>query len=235
MIRILKSRSFLLYTAALSTPLITWFVLFLLAQNSTNAFDPNPWVQGFVTSPGHLIFQARSAPKPPPGSVDFSLGTHWIQVVSEHSKLMVQQKEQRIPLTEFKPGSGSFIFLVEAQGPTLASQLFQYLKDEDLLTRSLVLAVSDGFLKDVRYYHRDLALGAGQAYLVRFRALQTLALEKFLLINMSGIWLQPEVFKESTQLLTDTFVGLHVPVFIGPVSREQLLSLPKNANYLVTD
>lgn len=226
MIRILKNRSFLLYTTALITPLITWFVLFMLAQNSTNAFDPNPWVQGFVTSPGQLIPAAQTSQ----GET-----THWVQIVSEKSELMVQEQGKRILLTEFKPGSGSFIFLVDAQGPTLASQLFQYLKDEDLLTRSLVLAVSDGFLKDVRHYHRDLALGAGQAYLVRFRALQTLALEKFLLINMSGVWLQPEVFKESTQLLTDTFVDLHVPVFIGPVSRKQIPSLPKNANYLVID
>jgi hypothetical protein len=229
MIRILKSRTFLLYTAALSTPLFAWFVLFMLAQNSSNSFDPNPWVQGFVTNPGQLISAAQAA-QTAQGET-----TRWIHIVSERSELMVQHQGKRISLTEFKPGTGSFIFLVEAQGPTLASQLFQYLKDEDLLTRSLVLAVSDGFLKDVRYYHRDLALGAGQAYLVRFRALQTLKLEKFLLINMSGIWLQPEVFKDSTQLLTDTFVGLHVPVFIGPVTRAQIPSLPKNANYLVAD
>lgn len=226
MIGLFKNRSFLLFAVALSTPLFTWIVLFLLAQNSSNSFDPNPWVQGFVDQPGQRIEPATSA------SPD---GTHWIHIVSQQGELMVKHQDALLRLTDFKPGSGSFIFLVEAQGPTLASQLFQFLKDQDLLTRSLVLAVSDGFLKDVRYYHRELALGAGQAYLVRFRALQTLMLEKFLLINMSGIWLQPEIFKDSTQGLTDTFVRLHVPVFIGPVKRAEIPSLPKTANYLVVD
>ena len=87
----------------------------------------------------------------------------------------------------------------------------------------------------MRYYDGQLALGAGQAYLIRFRALQSFALENFLLINMSGIWLQPEIFKSSTQKLTDTFVGLHVPVFIGPIQRDQIQLLPKNANFLVID
>lgn len=254
MVNFLKSRSFLIYTIALITPFTAWLVLYSLAQNTTNSFDPNPWVQGFVATPGQIIEpQLASSPAEVLPATSHlmikkdvfnphalpqqmaSLDTHWVHVVGERGNLFVKNKEALTPLENFKPSDDNLIFLVEAQGPTAASQLFAFLKDHKLIGRCLILAVSDGFLKDVRYYNADVALGAGQAYLVRFRALQTLLLEKFLLINMSGLWLRPEIFKESTQMLTDTFVGLHVPVFIGPVSREQIPTLPKNANYLVVD
>ncbi|MBY0386420.1 hypothetical protein K2X05_14790 [bacterium] len=254
MINFLKNRSFLIYTIALITPLISWLVLYSLAQNTTNSFDPNPWVQGFVATPGQVIepqLASTSAVILPAASHSIikkdvfnphalpqqlaSLDTHWVHVVSERGNLFVKTKETLTPIEDFAPSNDNLIFLVEAQGPTAAGQLFTFLKDHKLIGRCLILAVSDGFLKDVRYYNSEVALGAGQAYLVRFRALQTLMLENFLLINMSGLWLRPEIFKDSTQKLTDTFVRLHVPVFIGPVSRSQIPTLPKNANYLVVD
>ncbi len=217
-----KSRSFWLYAVALCTPLFAWLMLFNLAQKSTNSYDPNPWIQNFVENPGRAL---------PKDSAEVS----WIHVVAVRGELIVKNGAQELPLSSHTVTSKNLIILVEAQGPTLARQLYDYLKDRELLKTTLVLAVSDGFLKDVRYYDREVALGAGQAYLVRFRALQTLLLEKFLLINMSGLWLRPEIFKDSTQKLTDTFVGLHVPVFIGPISRKDIPSLPKNANFLVVD
>ena len=254
MIKILKNKSFLVYIIALITSFFSWLLLYFLAQNTTNSFDPNPWVQGFVATPGQLIGQQLLSHSPeilPAASpliikrdvfnpvaqpqLLTALGTHWVHIVSERGNLLVKSKDQLTPLESFTPTNDKLIFLVEAQGPSAASQLHSYLKDRKLMDRCLILAVSDGFLKDVRYYNADVALGAGQAYLVRFRALQTLMLENFLLINMSGIWLRPEIFKDSTQKLTDTFVNLHVPVFIGPVSREQIPSLPNNANYLVVD
>lgn len=211
-------KSLTVFSIALITPLLVWFVLFTLAQNSSNSFDPTPWIQNFVQSPGQIV---------PP--------SQWVHLVTHQGELKVKKPESLVPLASFEPANGNLIFLAEAQGPTVAKTLYDFLKEKDLLKRVLVLAVSDGFLKDVRYYDGNLPLGAGQAYLVRFRSLQAFALENFLLINMSGIWLRPEIFKSSTQKLTDTFVGLHVPVFIGPVTREQLKDLPQNANYLVTD
>jgi hypothetical protein len=222
MIKFFKSRSFLIYAIALSTPLFSWLVLFNLAQKSTNSYDPNPWIQSFVENPGRALTKDSSE-------------VSWIHVVSDQGKLVVQNGNKQLPLISQVVTSKNLIILVEAQGPTLARQLYDYLKDRALLKTTLVLAVSDGFLKDIRYYDGEIALGAGQAYLVRFRALQTLLLEKFLLINMSGLWLRPEIFKDSTQKLTDTFVGLHVPVFIGPIHRQDIPSLPKNANFLVVD
>ncbi len=211
-------KSLIIFSIALITPIFAWFIFFSLAQNSSNSFDPTPWIQDYVSSPGQIL---------PPSK--------WAHIVSHEGVLKVRQGDSLLPLNDFKPGNGNLIFLTEAQGPTLAKVLYDFLKDNHLTKRVLVLAVSDGFLKDVRYYDGQLALGAGQAYLIRFRALQSFALENFLLINMSGIWLQPEIFKSSTQKLTDTFVGLHVPVFIGPIQRDQIQLLPKNANFLVID
>lgn len=212
-------KSAAIFSIALITPILSWFVLFSLAQNSSNSFDPTPWIQDYVNNPGQIL---------PPSK--------WIHVVSHQGELKVDQAGVLVPLGEYKPSAeGNLILLTEAQGPTTAKVLYDFLKENNLLKRALVLAVSDGFLKDIRYYDGQLALGAGQAYLIRFRALQAFALENFLLINMSGIWLRPEIFKSSTQKLTDTFVGLHVPVFIGPIKREQIQTLPKNANYLVID
>jgi hypothetical protein len=211
-------KSLIIFSIALITPILVWFTFYSLAQNSSNSFDPNPWIQNYVSSPGQIL---------PPSK--------WAHIVAHEGVLKVRQGEVLLPLNDFKPGDGNLIFLTEAQGPTFAKVLYDFIKENQLAKRVLVLAVSDGFLKDVRYYDGELALGAGQAYLIRFRALQSFALEKFLLINMSGIWLRPEIFKSSTQKLTDTFVGLHVPVFIGPIKRDQVQALPKNANYLVID
>jgi hypothetical protein len=219
----MSKKSLIIYSVSLITPIIVWFVLFLLAKNSSNSYDPTPWIQNFVENPMQRITQDSSE-------------LSWIHIQAVHGELVVKKgSEETIPLKQFSPSSKYLILLVEAQGPTLAGQLFEFLKEHSLLERSLTLAVSDGFLKDVRFYNSEVALGAGQAYLVRFRAMQTLWLEKFLLINMSGVWLRPEIFKESTTHLTDTFVGLHVPVFIGPVSAEEALHLPTNANYLILD
>ncbi len=211
-------KSLIIFSIALITPIFGWFVFYSLAQKSSNSFDPTPWIQDYVSSPGQIL---------PPSK--------WAHVVSHEGVLKVRQGDSFLPLSEFKPSEGNLIFLIEAQGPTFAKVLYDFLKDNQLTKRVLVLAVSDGFLKDVRYYDGQLALGAGQAYLIRFRALQSFALENFLLINMSGIWLRPEIFTNSTQKLTDTFVRLHVPVFIGPIRRDEIHSLPKNANYLVID
>ena len=211
-------KSLIIFSIALITPIFGWFVFYSLAQKSSNSFDPTPWIQDYVSSPGQIL---------PPSK--------WAHVVSHEGVLKVRQGDSFLPLSEFKPSEGNLIFLTEAQGPTFAKVLYDFLKDNQLTKRVLVLAVSDGFLKDVRYYDGQLALGAGQAYLIRLRALQSFALENFLLINMSGIWLRPEIFTNSTQKLTDTFVRLHVPVFIGPIRRDEIHSLPKNANYLVID
>ncbi len=211
-------KSIFIYNIALSTPIFIWFIFYTLAQNSSNSFDPRPWIQNYVREPGQVLASSK-----------------WFHIISHEGILKVQHANILVPLSEFEPGDGNLIILTEAQGPTAAKTLYDFLRERDLLKRVLVLAVSDGFLKDVRYYDGEVALGAGQAYLIRFRALQTFALENFLLINMSGIWLRPEIFKGSTQKLTDTFVGLHVPVFIGPIKRDEVSALPKNANFLVID
>lgn len=236
MLSFFKSRSFFIYLTAIITPVIAWIVLFTLAQNTTNSFDPSPRIQSFVQNPGQKIPQETlTSPAWP---------LAWIHVVGLQGKLFVLQNKTNnapttslppdaIPLAEYKTRAQELILLVEAQGPHLASELYQFLKDQDLLKRVLVLAVSDGFLKDVRYYNAELPLGAGQAYLIRFRALQTLGLENFLVINMSGLWLRPEIFTSDTEQLTNTFVQKHVPVFIGPTSESEISSLPKNANFLM--
>jgi hypothetical protein len=226
-----KNKSLLIYFVALITPILIWFTLWSLAQNTHHAHDPNPWIQGFVNNPGQRIFSptetslTTAAPKPQ---------TQWIHVIADAGELYVTSTPQKTLLKNYVPTSERLILLVEAQGPELAGQLFRFLKEKNLLKNSLVLAVSDGLLKDVRYYDGELALGAGQAYVVRFRALQTFALENFLSVQMSGIWLRPEIFKQSTQKLANTFNAMKVPVFIGPVKESQLSDLPTNANYLIT-
>ncbi len=217
-----NKKSLLIYSVALCAPILVWFVLWTLAQNSYHSHDPNPWIQGFVNNPGQKISTHGDANQ-----------TEWFHVASEAGELYVTSVTPKILLKDYAPSAEHVILLVEAQGPQLASQLFHFLKEKSLLKRSLVLAVSDGFLKDLRYYDGEIALGAGQAYIVRFRALQTFGLENFLSVQMSGIWLRPEIFKESTKQLTDTFNKMKVPVFIGPVKEAQLSDLPSNANYLI--
>lgn len=214
-------RSLLIFTIALITPFFVWLLLYSLAHNSQNAFDPSPWIQGFVEKPQWIE----------ENSPDLS----WAHVVSKEGSIYLKKNDQLIPLEDVQFSAKKYIFLIEAQGPSAAGQFYQFLKDKNLLSHSLVLAVSDGLLKDIRFYDGNLPLGAGQAYLVRYQALRQLALEGFMVINMSGVWLQPDVFKTATQDLTDAFQKMHVPVFIGPVNQQQIESLPKNANYLITE
>lgn len=211
-------KSILIYALALSTAFFVWFVLYYLASNSTNAYDPNPWIQEMVDKPRTIS----------PQSSDLQ----WVSIVQKQGKLIVDSTQQ-IPLSEWKASAEKIIFLVEAQGPTAASELYHFLKDSKLDRRSLILSSSDGFLKDLRFYDAELTLGAGQAYLVRYRALQEIGLHGFLTIAMSGVWIKPEIFKESTQKLTDTFQQQRVAVFIGPIDKAAIPSLPQNANFLV--
>ena len=107
------------------------------------------------------------------------------------------------------------------------------IEDKNLLDKVIILSNSDGLIKDLRFHDPRLTLSCGQAFIIRFHALQRLSLEGLLTIDMSAVWLDPNVFGESLKELTDYFVARKVAVFIGPYANLPGNELEKKANILI--
>lgn len=215
------TRSITVFAIALSTPILIWILLKHLADSNPSGFDPSPRIQSYVENPHAL----------PPFQAD-----GWWHVVNVDEELVLKTLNGgTAPLSAFDTSSSTPVFVIEAQGPTMAKKFHAFLKEHDLLGTALVLSASDGLLKDLRFHDPNLSLGAGQAYVIRVRTLQQLGLENLLTINMSGALLDPKLFQSSLQVLTDYFTSRRVPVFIGPVTREEIPALPKNANFLFSN
>lgn len=212
------TRSFLVFGISLSAPILVWILLRVVASYNPPSFDPNPWVQSLVQSP--MTFT-------PEGPTN-----RWVQIQAREGELYFTKNGTQVPLSEFKDASEKLIFVVKAQGPTLAKKYYDFLKQHELQKRSMTLSSSDGFLKDLRFYDNELTLGCGQAYVVRWRALKQLGLHNLMTINMSGVWLDPEIFASSSAELAREFTSLHVPVFVGPLTTEQAKMSPSEANIL---
>lgn len=213
------SRSVLIFSISLIAPFLVWVLLRQVGSFAPESFDPSPWIQGLVQKPAAVTTDDKT--------------TRWIHVVSKNGELFIEKNTTETPLAQFADTSEKVIFLVHAQGPTLAKKFYDFLIEHKLPPRSLILSNSDGFLKDLRYYDGNLTLSCGQAYVVRWRALKQLDLHNLMTINMSAVWLDPAIFATSFETLTKYFTALHVPVFIGPVTAEQAKSLPAQANFLI--
>lgn len=212
-------RSVQLFTIALIAPFLVWLLLRVVASMNPPSFDPNPWIQSMVQSPSALSMSDTKV--------------RWIPLTTKDGELFMEWNGALQPLSSFTNTSEKVVFAVHAQGPTFAKKLYDFLKDKDLLSRSLILSSSDGFLKDLRYHDGNMPLGCGQAYVIRWRGLKQIGLERMMTINMSGVWLDPKIFKNSLEDLTKHFVALKVPVFIGPVTTEEAKNLPAQANFFI--
>jgi hypothetical protein len=212
-------RSFMVFSISLIAPFLVWLILRLVGTSTPVSFDPSPWVQGMVTSPSSISMEDKS--------------TSWVRVVTKDKELYIEKNSQLKPLSEFVETSEKVIFLVQAEGPTLAKKFYDFFKEHNLASHAMVLSASDGFLKDLRYCDANLTLSCGQAYVIRWHALKQLGLHTLMTINMSAVWLDPSLFASSLVDLTKFFTELHVPVFIGPVTADQAKTLPAQANFLI--
>lgn len=214
------SRSILIFAISLIAPFLVWVLLRIVGSYNPPSFDPNPWIQDMVKNPTAILSDSSAV--------------RWAAITSKNGELFWQKNPQtEKPLTDFEDTQGKVIFVIQAQGPSLAKKFYDFLKDKNLMSRSLIVSSSDGFLKDLRFYDGNLALGCGQAYIVRWRALKQLGLHNLMTITMSGAWLEPQIFSSSLAELTKNFTALNVPVFIGPVTTEQAKNLPSGANILI--
>lgn len=207
--------SLTIFGIALITPFLVWILLRVVASYNVPSHDPTPWIQSLVEQPAALY---KNDPK-----------TSWVEVIGDSGgELRVKNGDEFTPLKNFEVTSEKVIFLVHAKGPTHAQTFFRFLKDRDLLSRALVLSPGDGFLKDLRFNDNTLALGCGQGYVIRWRALEQLGLQHLMTINMSGVWLDPAIYGSSLKTLARQFRDMKVPVFTWPVNDE----IP-DANFLV--
>jgi hypothetical protein len=213
------AKSIQVYSIALIAPFLVWVLLRVVAAQNPPSHDPNPWIQSMVQSPAALTV---SAPK-----------TRWVPVLGKDGELFIDLPGNQHPLSDFADDAEKFVFVVHAQGPTIAKKFYDFIVEKNLKDRSLILSSSDGFLKDLRFYDGNLTMGCGQAYIVRWRALKQIGLEHMMTITMSGVWLDPQIFASSLDTLTEEFTKLQVPVFIGPVTAEEAKNLPTQANILI--
>ena len=209
--------SLLVMVVALITPILIWFLLHTMALSKTQSFDPNPQVQQLVEQPQNIYRDGSLAQS---GGIK---STTWVNLVGKDGNWFVKQKDNSLmPIESWRPHGSRIVLLLEAQGPTLALHLHRYLKEKELSKKVFILSASDGLLKDLRFHDPNLTMSCGQAYIIRFHALHRLNLEGLMTINMSAIYLDPKLFSEEIQELTDFFVAHRVAVFIGPIATAQL-------------
>lgn len=196
-------RSVFVIAIGVITPLFLWILLKSLANNSSSSHDPDPWIQSLVDKPAAF---ARNATE-----------NGWFKIVTKDGEVFWQKEpEQLAPLSEIPKWTGKTIFLVEAVGPRAASQLYNYLKDQDATKRVLLLSSTDGFLKDMQYYDGNLQMSSGQAYLIRMRMLKQLGLANLMKTNMSAVYLDEDLFKKDIVEYLGEFQKRRVPLFMSP-------------------
>lgn len=196
-------RSAIILAIGVITPFFTWILLKSLANNSSSAHDPDPWIQSLVDTPTE--FQ-KNAPE-----------NGWFKITTQDGQLFWQKDPATaLPLADLPAWTNKTIFLVEAHGPTAASQLYNYLKDREATTRTLILSSTDGFLKDIQYYDGNLQLSSGQAYLIRLRMLHQLGLSNLMKTTMSAVYLDEALFKNDVALFLEEFRKRRVPLFMSP-------------------
>lgn len=202
---------------ALITPFLVWFLLIFMAGSKEQSFDPNPMVQSLVESPQVLG----------PGQ--------WTHLIGKDGVWQIKKEEGTLtPLENWKPEGERLILLLEAQGPTLASALFHFLKDRDLIKKTIFLSSSDGLLKDLRFHDGNITASSGQAHIIRFHAMKRLKLENLNTINMSAVYLDPKIFAQDLDELAEYFRDHKVAVFVGPVDEPASEELQKKANILLS-
>lgn len=185
------------------TPLFSWMLLKSLANNSSSAHNPDPWIQS-------LIDQPRNFEKNNPVN-------GWFKIVSKDLELFWEKSEaERLPVSDIPSFSGNVIFVVDARGPKAAYSMHEFLKERTALKTALILSASDGFLKDMQFYNGQLLLSCGQAYLIRLRMLGQLGLANLMKTNMSAAWIDGEVFAKDIPELSSELLQRRVPVFLGP-------------------
>ncbi|MCC6138271.1 MAG: hypothetical protein IT287_06540 [Bdellovibrionaceae bacterium] len=210
------TKSLTIIAIGVITPLFSWALLKSLANNSSSAHNPDPWIQGLVDQP--QSFHKNES------------GTPWFQVISKEGELFWQKDETTLaPLNEIPNLPEKSIFLVSASGPKAAHLFYEFLKAREAAQKVLILSASDGFLKDMQFYDGNLLLSCGQAYLVRLRMLDQLGLGNLMKTNMSAVWLDESLFAGYKKEFLALFKARRVPVFIN--ATETAIS-PLDANVL---
>lgn len=184
------------------TSLFSWILLKSLAQNSSSAHNPDPWIQSLVEQP--QSFAKNGSPRP------------WFQIISRDGDLFWQKDAATaVALNDIPQLPEKSIFLVTASGPRAAHQFYEFLKAREATKNALVLSASDGFLKDMQFYDGNLLLSCGQAYLVRLRMLDQLGLANLMKTSMSAVWLDETLFAGYKKEFLELFKARRVPVFIN--------------------
>lgn len=196
-------KSILVLAIGVITPFFTWVLLKSLANNSFSAHDPDPWIQSLVDTPQSFSKNA--------------VENGWFKIVTKDAQMFWQKDgETLLALTEIPDWKNKTIFLVEAHGPTAASQLYKYLKSKEATGRVLILSSTDGFVKDMQFYDGNLQMSSGQAYLIRLRMLSQLGISNLLKTSMSAVYLDETLFKNDVTAFLAEFNRRRVPLFMSP-------------------
>lgn len=198
-------KSVVILAIGVMSPVFIWILMKSLANNSSSSHDPDPWVQTLVDTPKTFTKNAVT--------------DGWFKILSKDGNMFWENEPGALKaLTELPAINEKTIFVVEATGPTAASQFYHFLKERELLKKVLIMSLSDGFLKDVQFYDGNLQLSCGQAYLIRFRMLDQLGLANLMKTNMSAVLLEPTLFEKDLDAFVESFKMRRVPIFMIPKS-----------------
>lgn len=208
----------------LITVLGVWFLLMKLSNSQPAPYDPSPLAAALQSQ--HIDFMENDGAQ-----------FRWLELRSGNGEWTTKTGESlssvHIPVNSLQ----ALVILARGQGPSLAAVLFDFLKREQLLAKTIILSPSDGLVKDLRFLNKEdphlITSGNGQAFMVRFIGLQKLGLANFPSTDFDVAWIDPQIVSQESSEIARIFLDKKIPTIVGPIPQSDKSKYPSDCQFLL--